>query len=184
MKTALIGAGDEGGVLIGEHNPEFLEFIAVCDIRPSNMRSIFDGDPAAIALRKGFKKIYGNDANHIKRYDDYHVMLKDNPEIEAVVIAVPLHLHAPIAIDVMKMGQERGKPIHVLCEKLMAWNVTQCKQMIHTAKDTGSILSIGHQRHYSMLYAHASDIIRSGYARRYPPYPRSLAPQQYLGFRQ
>src|SRR5262245_30753335 len=38
VKAALIGTGDEGGVLIGEHNPEFLEFVAVCDIRPSNLR--------------------------------------------------------------------------------------------------------------------------------------------------
>src|SRR5271157_5470223 len=35
VKAALIGAGDEGGVLVGEHNPEFLEFIAYSDIRPS-----------------------------------------------------------------------------------------------------------------------------------------------------
>jgi len=162
VKAALIGGGDEGGVLVGEHNPDFLQFIAVCDIRPSNMRRIFDGDPAAIALRKGFKKIYGNEANNIKKYTDYKAMLRDNKDIEAVVIAVPLHLHAPIAIDVMNIGAERKKPIHVLCEKLMAWNVKQCKQMIKTAKETGSILSIGHQRHYSLLYAHAADVIHAG----------------------
>ncbi|MGH9677520.1 MAG: twin-arginine translocation signal domain-containing protein, partial [Candidatus Acidiferrum sp.] len=85
VKVALVGGGDEGGVLVGEHNPDFLRFIAVCDIRPSNMRRIFDGDPGAIALRKGFKKIYGNEASVIKKYDDYERMLRENPEIEAVV---------------------------------------------------------------------------------------------------
>ena len=30
------------------------------------------------------------------------------------------------------------------------------------AKETNSILSIGHQRHYSMLYAHAQEILKSG----------------------
>src|SRR5438105_768482 len=45
VKAALIGAGDEGGVLVGEHNPKFLEFIAICDIRPSNYTDrIFKGD--------------------------------------------------------------------------------------------------------------------------------------------
>src|SRR6266545_5243217 len=29
VRAGLIGAGDEGGVLIGEHNPEFVEFVAV-----------------------------------------------------------------------------------------------------------------------------------------------------------
>jgi predicted dehydrogenase len=162
VKAALIGGGDEGGVLVGEHSPDFLQFIAVCDIRPSNMKRIFDGDPAAIALRKGFKNKYGGEAGRIKKYTEYEAMLRDNKDIEAVVIALPLHLHAPVAVKAMKIGQERGKPIHVLCEKLMAWNVTQCKQMIQVAKETGSILSIGHQRHYSMLYAHASDVMRSG----------------------
>src|SRR5215471_16278703 len=58
VKAALIGAGDEGGVLIGEHNPAYLEFVAVCDIRPTNMKRIFEGDPK-VALRKGFNKVYG-----------------------------------------------------------------------------------------------------------------------------
>src|SRR6266850_2577803 len=40
VKAALIGAGDEGGVLVGEHNPNFVKFIAVCDLRPTNMRRI------------------------------------------------------------------------------------------------------------------------------------------------
>src|SRR5687768_4435631 len=31
VKAALIGAGDEGGVLVGEHNPKFLQIVAVCD---------------------------------------------------------------------------------------------------------------------------------------------------------
>ena len=45
IKAALIGGGDEGGVLVGATNPEYVEYIAVCDIRPSNMKRIFDGDP-------------------------------------------------------------------------------------------------------------------------------------------
>src|SRR5687767_8266077 len=38
VRTALIGCGDEGGVLVGDHNPEFNEVVAVCDVRPTNMR--------------------------------------------------------------------------------------------------------------------------------------------------
>ncbi len=76
VKAALIGGGDEGGVLVGEHNPEYLEFVAVCDIRPSNMKRIFDGEPAG--LRKGFKKVYGKNAeSQIRKYADYKEMLKN-----------------------------------------------------------------------------------------------------------
>jgi predicted dehydrogenase len=162
VKAGLIGAGDEGGVLVGEHNPEYLRFIAVCDIRPSNMAPpdaksqdrIFTGENAP-SPRKGFNRIYGKEAASIKRYDDYRKLLEDK-DIEAVVIALPLHLHAPVAIDAMRAGK------HVLCEKLMAWNVSQCKDMIRVADETDRILAIGHQRHYSLLYAHAGEVIKAG----------------------
>ena len=161
VKAAIIGCGDEGGVLVGEHNPEFLEFVACCDIRPTNKRRIFTGEPTG--PRKGFKRIYGNNADkQIKVYEDYARMLRDNPAIEAVVIALPLHLHASVAIDCMRIGKDRSRPVHVLCEKLMAWNIGQCKKMIEVAHVTKSILSIGHQRHYSLLYAHAHEVLQSG----------------------
>src|SRR5947209_16723332 len=37
VKAALIGGGDEGGVLVGEHNKDYLQFVAVCDLRPYNL---------------------------------------------------------------------------------------------------------------------------------------------------
>ena len=154
VKAGLIGAGDEGGVLVGEHNPEYLEFIAYSDIRPSNQDRIFVGEPTG--PRKGFNKHYGaNSKNKIKLYPDYRELLQ-NKDIEMVVIALPLHLHAPVATEAMKAGK------HVLCEKLMAWNVNQCKEMIRVADETDRCLAIGHQRHYSMLYAHAVEVLKTG----------------------
>ena len=155
VKAALIGAGDEGGVLIGAHNPNFVKFIAYSDIRPSNQRRIFTGEPLP-SPRVGFNHHYGSDAKrHVRLYEDYRELLR-NPEIELVVIALPLNLHAQVAIEAMDAGK------HVLCEKLMAWNIRQCKAMIRKADETGKLLSIGHQRHYSMLYAHANEVVNSG----------------------
>jgi predicted dehydrogenase len=173
LQVALVGAGDEGGVLVGEHNPDFLEFVALCDIRPSNRNRIFEGDEVndpktskkvfnVKSPRLGFKRIpaYGKDARKkIKVFHDYHDLLKDADtlkKVEAVVIALPLHLHAPAAIAFLEAGK------HVLCEKLMAWNITQCKDMIRAARKNDRILAIGHQRHYSMLYAHAVEVLKSG----------------------
>jgi len=162
VKVGLIGAGDEGGVLVGEHNKEYVEIVAVADIRPSNMAPaegkgsdrIFVGEKEP-SFRKGLNRIYGKDAAKIRRYTNYQDLLA-NKDIEAVVIALPLHLHAPVAIDAMRALK------HVLCEKLMAWNISQCKDMIRVAEETDRILSIGHQRHYSLLYAHAVEVLRSG----------------------
>ncbi len=58
---------------------------------------------------------------NIKLHENYKDLLA-NKDIEAVVIALPLHLHAPVAIEALHAGK------HVLCEKLMAWNITQCKR--------------------------------------------------------
>jgi predicted dehydrogenase len=155
VKAALIGAGDEGGVLVGAHNPQFVEFIAVCDVRPFNKRRIFTGE--ASGPRTGLNSHYGSDCRrHIRQFDDYKQMLRDVPDIELVVIALPLHLHAQASIDAMEAGK------HVLCEKLMAWNIRQCKDMIAKADQQRKLLAIGHQRHYSMLYAHANEVVNSG----------------------
>lgn len=158
VKAALIGCGDEGGVLLGEHNPDYLQFVAACDIRPSNRKRIIEGDPK-VPLRKGFTKIYGKDyAQDIEKnhfYSDFRTMLEKEKDIEAVVIALPLHLHCDVSIACMEAGK------HVLCEKLMARNIEECRRMIQAAEANKKILSIGHQRHYSMLYAKANELLKS-----------------------
>src|SRR5262249_41897884 len=40
--------------------------------------------------------------------------------------------------------------------------IRQCKDMIKVAESQDRILSIGHQRHYSLLYAHAVEVLKSG----------------------
>src|ERR1043166_585084 len=111
VQAALIGCGDEGGVLVGEHNPSFVKFIAACDIRPYNRERIFKGE-APPSPRKGFNAHYGSDCKRdIRMYDNYRDVLADI-RVELVVIALPLHLHAEVAIAAMRAGK------HVLCEKL------------------------------------------------------------------
>ncbi len=159
VKTALIGCGDEGGVLLGEHDPKTVEIVALCDIRPYNQRRIVEGE-GPTSLRKGYTRVYGADAakkvaaSHM--YTSYEEMLQKEKDVEAVIIALPLHLHAKASIACMEAGK------HVLCEKLMARTVGQCKEMIAAAKKHNRVLSIGHQRHYSLLYAHALEMIQAG----------------------
>src|SRR5207249_3147233 len=37
LRVAVIGTGDEGGVLIGAINPEYVRVVSICDIRPYNV---------------------------------------------------------------------------------------------------------------------------------------------------
>jgi predicted dehydrogenase len=141
VRAALIGAGGQGRSHIDSLNPRFIKLVAICDIRPSQQKK------ARIALDGK----YGSDARNIELIEDYHRVL-DRDDIEMVILALPLHLHAPVAIEAM----EKGK--HVLCEKLMAKTVADCKRMARAARKTGKMLAIGHQRHYSYLYANALEV--------------------------
>ena len=161
VKAALIGCGDEGGVLANDHDPNYVNIVAVSDIRPSNLTRIFNGDvnPPTIR-RRGLKYHYGHDADkNIKVFEKYQDLLADrNLGIEMVIIALPLPLHHKAVMDCLQAERIKG----VLCEKLMAWNVTQCKEMIREADTQRKLLAIGHQRHYSTLYAHANEVVQSG----------------------
>ena len=52
--------------------------------------------------------------------------------------------------------------LHVLSEKLMAHNIKQCKEWIREAIKQNKLLSVGHQRHYSVLYDNAASLVHSG----------------------
>lgn len=161
VRTLVIGTGDEGSVLMGAINPEYVQVTAVCDIRPSSIHRAFEGDWTSdntIRVRPGLKSVYGwsdEEAKKVKRYTDWQEAIKDK-NVDAVIIATPLFLHAPMAIAAMQAGK------HVLCEKLMGHNVAQCKLMARVAEEQNSFFSVGHQRHYSILYDNAVNLIRWG----------------------
>ena len=164
LRVGIIGTGDEGSVLIGAINPDFIDVRAIADIRPYNVYRAFHGDESsdnALRVRPGLMTKYGwksesEARGHVNVYTDSYQELLDDPDIEAVIIALPLHLHRDATVAALEAGK------HVLCEKLMAHNVGECKDMARAAQQTGKILSIGHQRHYSILYDNAVDTLKRG----------------------
>ncbi|GMU22994.1 MAG: hypothetical protein AMXMBFR13_30780 [Phycisphaerae bacterium] len=148
VRVAVIGTGNQGRAHIGSINPDYLQVVAFSDIRPSNQKQ----------ARMMLNDKYGKDAAEgITLYENYRDVLKDD-RVEMVIIALPLHLHAEATIAALQAGK------HVLCEKLMAKTVMECKQMIRAADKAKLLLAIGHQRHYSYLYANCRAIIEQGAA--------------------
>jgi predicted dehydrogenase len=164
LRIGVIGTGDEGSVLIGALTPSYLQVVAIADIRPYNVHRAFHGDTASantIKVRPGLMTKYGwksedEARKNVKVYTNGYKELLDDPNVEAVVIALPLHLHAEAAIKALRKGK------HVLTEKLMGHDIAQCKEMGRVAHETGKLLAVGHQRHYSILYDNAVDTIRRG----------------------
>jgi len=167
IRVGVIGTGDEGNVLLGACNPDYVQVVAIADIRPSSIHRAFHGDhasPAAAAARRGLMDVYGwkteaeaRQTVEVYNQDNggYEALLEDD-SIDAVIIALPLHLHCKVAIQAMLKGK------HVLTEKLMAHNVAQCKAMSIVAEHMNVYLAVGHQRHYNILYDNAVQLMRWG----------------------
>jgi len=167
LRVGIIGTGDEGSVLIGALNPEYLDVVAIADIRPYNQHRAFHGDQDNIGARPGLMTVYGYKSEdearkHVKVYTGDYQELIDDPNVEAVIIALPLWLHDVAAFKAMRAGK------HVLTEKLMGQTVSRCKEMGRLAEESKDsngnpiVFAVGHQRHYSVLYANAVDQIRRG----------------------
>src|SRR4030095_757866 len=62
-----------------------------------------------------------------RRYGDYHELL-EQPDLDAVTIALPNHLHATVAIEALRARK------HVLVEKPMAMNAKEAARILDTAK--------------------------------------------------
>ncbi len=168
LRVGFIGVGDEGNVLLGAlKSPEtrkYIDVVAIADIRPFGVHRAFHGDWSsddALARRPGLMSMYGwktedEARKNVKVYTNNYMELLDDKDVEAVVIALPLHLHAEAAIKAMRKGK------HVLTEKLMGHTVHECKEMGRVAEKEGKILAVGHQRNYSILYDNAKWLIRNG----------------------
>ena len=143
VRVGFIGVGGEGRVLLEQTDPAFAEVRALCDVNPSQLAKA-----DAVLARKNLPP-----ARH---YSEWKEMLAQE-DIEAVIIATPLWLHADQTVGCLEAGK------HVLCEKMMAWDVAGCERMLDAARKTGKILEIGYQRQYNPVYQAAYDgIIKAG----------------------
>ena len=77
-------------------------------------------------------------------------------KVDAVIVAAPPRFHAPIAIDLMKMG------IDVLCEKPLAITVADGRTMAQTARETGRVLAVAHMMRFFPHNRWLADLVEEG----------------------
>lgn len=87
--------------------------------------------------------------------EDYKVIL-DDPEVEAVSICTPNHVHAEIAINCMRAGK------NVLCEKPAARTYEEALEMQKVQHETGKVLNIGVVNRFNTSVNRIKDVIDSG----------------------
>src|SRR5579872_3831650 len=104
VRVGFIGTGDEGNILLTQHPPEYMNVVAIADIRPSNQLRAFLGDKDSEDRVGLVRKLGESRAAKIKTYKDHRELLADQ-SIEAVVIAVPLNQHGPLAMEALDAGK-------------------------------------------------------------------------------
>lgn len=92
---------------------------------------------------------------HAQTFSNFDRMLED-PELDAVVVAVPVAQHYPLAKACLQAGK------HTLIEKPMASTSDQCRELIELAEQKGLTLMVGHTFLYSEPVRRITDIIRTG----------------------
>ncbi len=138
LPVAVIGCGAQGRILVESilRIPE-ARITAICDIWQ------YSQTYAANYLKK-----YG----HIVRvYEDYRELLEKEKGLAAAVIATPDWVHAEQTNACLRAG------LHVYCEKEMSNSLSEARSMVETARRTGKLLQIGHQRRSNPRYIHAID---------------------------
>ncbi|RLQ85296.1 Gfo/Idh/MocA family protein [Notoacmeibacter ruber] len=135
-KIGLIGYGEIGRA----------HAAALAQITESELTAIADPSQAAIKAAE---------SSGTKAIADYRELLAD-PEIEAVVIATPDHLHGEPAIAAAAAGK------HILLEKPIAPTIEQSLKIRQAADEAGVKLMIGHTLRFFPEYQFAKERAASG----------------------
>lgn len=138
VRIGMIGAGGFAGTHLAQLKlVDIAEVVAIADIIPEHLEE------------------KSKEFNIPDTYLDYNELLKRD-DIDAVVLPLPDQVHAEVAIAAMKAG----KP--VLCEKPMALDLEECREMVRVSKETGVPLMVGQIGRYTPSFVKAMELIKKG----------------------
>ena len=130
LNVACVGVGGMGGSdLNATASGKNVRIVALCDIDANNLGAAAKKHAAAGA------------------FADYRKMLDSmGKDIDAVVVATPDHMHGSVALAAMSLGK------HVYCQKPIAHNLYECREMANMAKRAGVVTQMGTQIHSHSAY--------------------------------
>lgn len=124
-----------------------IEITAICDVFEKNAR-------LAIQTGANLHRNGADGALHTapKRYRTYQELVAA-PDVDAVIIATPDHLHVPVAMAAVKHGK------HIYCEKPLSWTVEETFEIRRAVKESGIVFQLGHQGRQTESYHVAKSLI-------------------------
>ncbi len=137
IKVGIVGACGRGrGFRIG-CEAAGVRIKAVCDINTEKLYEI--------------AQLLGAD----EKYTDYETML-EQADIDAVIIATPMHLHAEQAISALKRN------IHVLSEVTAAVSIEECKALVQATKESNAIYMMAENYTYMKPNVFIRELVKHG----------------------
>jgi len=124
VRFAVIGTGSRGTHLLRLALAAGVEVPALCDVKEANLNRAL----GVVAKARTGRKPVG----YSRGPKDYQRMLQRD-DLDAVLVATPMQLHAPMSIDALRAGK------HVLSEVAAAMTVDECWGLVRAAEETGKI---------------------------------------------
>jgi len=129
LGIALVGLG---GYSTGQLAP------ALQQTKNCYLAGIVTGTPAKAIEWSARYKIPKNNCYNYENFDT----IINNPAIDIVYVVLPISMHKEFTIRAAKAGK------HVICEKPMALNAAECREMVDACKKADRMLSIGYRLHF------------------------------------
>ena len=144
LKVGLIGLG---GITVSHRKA----FAQLKKMGKAELVCAYDVNPEAMKKKKEINIDSASGAeDNFNFYTDLDKMLASE-KIDFMLVCVPTFLHCEVTVDLLNRGY------HVLCEKPMALNSSDCKKMIDAANKNGKKLMIGQ----CLRFLEAHDFIKA-----------------------
>jgi predicted dehydrogenase len=139
VRVAMIGVGDRGTALLEQVvTVPNVELVAMADVY-SRRRD------------EAKKKVPS-----MQTFSDYRQVL-DRKDIDGVIVASPLHLHARHFLDTIAAGKD------LYSEKTMTWSIPEADKCLAAAKASDRVVQIGLQAQSSGSFVDAKQWIKGGW---------------------
>ncbi|MFN8471867.1 MAG: Gfo/Idh/MocA family oxidoreductase [Anaerolineae bacterium] len=142
VRVGIIGTGfGQRAMLPGFRVTPHAEVVAICSARLERAEAV------------------AREANIPFAFDDYRTMLSQ-VELDLVCVATPVYLHHPMTLAAVERG------CHVICEKPMAMNLAEAREMYAQARDAGIVHVIDHELRFNPTRMRLGQLVAEGYLGR------------------
>jgi predicted dehydrogenase len=141
LRLAAVGVGNRGRAdLLSIAASPRVEVVALCDVDET--------EPHLGGAAQKFPKA--------ECFRDYRKLLDKASAFDAVCVATPDHMHAPIVLAAMALGK------HIFCQKPLTHTVHEARLLRAAAAKQGLVTQMGNQIQSHSVYRTAVKLIRDG----------------------